>query len=239
MRNIKKFLKPVLIVIFTVAFLSCKNNKTEKTEPEEAKAMDTTSAVAVFEPFKVIVIKHKVADYEKWRKGYDAHDSVRKAYGISHYMIGRGIDDSNMIVVINKFSDVQKAKDFSMLPNLKEAMKNAGVTGKPEFSYYDVIRNDSSKIDQKDRLMVAHRVKDFDAWLKVYDAEGLTTRMEEGLIDRGMARSIDDPNMVTLVFAITDMKKAKASMTSEAKKKLMMDAGVEGTPQMFFYKIVD
>ncbi|MFV5691971.1 hypothetical protein ACM55K_08105 [Flavobacterium sp. LT1R49] len=239
MRNIKKFLKPVLILVFTVTFLSCKNNKTEKTEPEEAKAMDTTSAVAVFEPFKVIVIKHKVADYEKWRKGYDAHDSMRMAYGITHHIVGRGIDDANMIVVINKFNDVQKAKDFSVLPNLKDVMKKAGVTGKPEFSYYDVIRNDSTKIDQKDRLMVSHRVKDFDAWLKVYDAEGTAKRMEEGLIDRGMARSIDDPNMVALVFAVTDIKKAKASMTSEAKKKLMMDAGVEGAPQMFFYKIVD
>jgi quinol monooxygenase YgiN len=239
MRNIKNFLKPVLILVFTVAFLSCKNNKTEKTVPEEAVAMDTTAAVAVFEPFKVIVIKHKVADYDQWRKGYDAHDSVRQAYGITHYMVGRGIDDANMIVVINKFSDIQKAKDFSVLPNLKDAMKKAGVTGKPEFSYYDVIRNDSTKIDQKDRLMVTHRVKDFDAWLKVYDAEGTAKRMEEGLIDRGMARSVDDPNMVALVFAVTDMKKAKAAITSEAKKKLMMEAGVEGAPQMFFYKIVD
>ncbi|MFV5700882.1 hypothetical protein ACM55F_03325 [Flavobacterium sp. XS2P12] len=239
MRNIKIFLKPVLILVFIVAFLSCKDNKTEKAEPEEAKAVDTTSAVAEFEPFKVIVIKHKVADYDKWRKEYDAHDSIRKVYGISHYMIGRGVDDANMIVVINKFSDVLKAKEFSVLPNLKDAMKKGGVTGKPEFFYYDVIRNDPTEIDQKDRLMVKHHVKDFDAWLKVYDAEGIVKRMEEGFIDRGLARSIDDPNIVTLVFAITDMKKAKTNITSEAKKKLMMDAGVEGTPEMFFYKIVD
>jgi quinol monooxygenase YgiN len=239
MKNIKKFLTPILIVVFTVAFLSCKNNKTEKVEPEKAMPKDTTTAVAVFEPFKVIVIKHKVVDYDKWRKGYDAHDSMRQAYGIKHYIVGRGIDNPNMIVIINKFSDVQKAKDFSVLPNLKEVMKKAGVIGKPEFSYYDVIRDDSTKIDQKDRLMVTHRVKDFDAWLKVYDAEGTAKRMEEGLIDRGMARSIDDPNVVTLVFAVTDMKKAKESMTSEAKKKLMMDAGVEGAPEMFYYKIVD
>jgi hypothetical protein len=45
--------------------------------------------------------------------------------------------------------------------------------------------------------------------------------------------------MVALLFAITDMKKAKTNITSEAKKKLMMDAGVEGAPEMFFYKITD
>jgi hypothetical protein len=91
----------------------------------------------------------------------------------------------------------------------------------------------------KPSRILRDRVKDFDVWLKVYDAEGIVKRMEEGFIDRGMARSIDNPNMGTLVFAITDMKKAKTNITSEAKKKLMMDAGVEDAPQMFFYKIVD
>jgi hypothetical protein len=239
MKNIENFLKPVLIVFLFASFLSCKNDKSEKTETEVAMPKDTATAVAVFEPFKVIGIKHKIADYDKWRKEYDAHDSMRMAYGISHYMIGRGIDDSNTIMVIDKINDVPKAKEFSMLPNLKDKMKKAGVIGMPEFTYYEVIRNDNTQIDQKDRLMVTHRVKDFDAWLKVYDAEGTAKRVEEGLIDRGLARSADDPNMVTIVFAITDMKKAKASITAEAKKKLMMDAGVEGAPQMFFYKVME
>ncbi|WP_035673170.1 hypothetical protein [Flavobacterium sp. 83] len=239
MKNIKKILTPVLILVFTVAFLSCKNNKTEKAEPEKAMPKDTATAVAVFEPFKVIGIKHKVADYDKWRKEYNSHDSMRMAYGISHYMIGRGIDDANMIMIIDKINDVPKAKEFSMLPDLKEKMKKAGVISKPEFTYYEVIRNDASKIDQKDRLMVTHRVKDFDAWLKVYDAEGTTKRLEEGFIDRGLARSIDDPNIVAIVFAITDMKKVKENIKSEAKKKLMKDAGVVGAPEMFFYKIVE
>ncbi|HEY4616742.1 MAG TPA: hypothetical protein VIH09_00930 [Flavobacterium sp.] len=237
MKNVKKFLVPVLLLVFTVAFLSCKKNKTEKMETEEGMPMDTVAEVAAFEPFKVIVIKHKVADYDKWRKGYDAHDSVRQAYGISHYVIGRGMDDRNTVIVIDKMNDVTKAKEFSAMPSLKEAMKKAGVIGSPEFAYYEVIRNDDSKINLKDRIMVTHRVKDFDAWLKVYDAEGVAKRMEEGLIDRGMARSIDDPNMVTLVFAISDMEKAKAAINSEAKKKLMTEAGVEGSPKMFYYKL--
>lgn len=239
MKNMKKILVPVLILVFTVAFLSCKNNKTEKVESEEEMSMDMDTAVAAFEPFKLIVIKHKVADYDKWRKGYDAHDSVRQAYGISHYIIGRGMDEPNMVIVMDKMDDVVKAKEFSALPSLKEAMKNAGVMGKPEFAYYDVIRNDDSKTDIKDRLMVTHRVKDFDAWLKVYDDEGTIKRMEEGLIDRGMGRSVDDPNMVTVVFAISDMAKANANINSEEKKKLMTEAGVEGAPEMFFYKLED
>lgn len=226
------------MVFFIVAVFSCKNDKKEvKEEVPKMEEMNTSSMP--FKPFKIIGIKHKVADYELWRMGYDAHDSVRKAYGITHFVIGRGMDDPNTVIIMDKMEDVKKAKEFSVLPNLKQTMAKAGVIGIPEFSFYEVIREDNSKINLRDRLMVTHRVKDFDAWLKVYDAEGIDKRMAEGLIDRGMARGIDDPNMVTLVFAISDLEKAKASINSEAKKKLMTEAGVEGKPEMFYYKLVD
>jgi hypothetical protein len=238
MKNSKRLWMSVLVIVFTVVFFSCKNNKAEKVE-EVSTMEEVDTASTAFMPFKVIVIKHDVADYNKWRLAYDAHDSVRMTYGISHFVIGRGMDNPNTIMVIDKMDDVNKAKDFSMLPSLKDAMKKAGVLNTPKFGFYEVIRNDDSKINLKDRLMVTHRVKDFDAWLKVYDEEGIVKRMEGGLIDRGMARNIDDPNIVTIVFAISDIDKAKALIKSEEQKKVMMDAGVEGVPEMFFYKLVE
>lgn len=238
MKNSKRLWMSVLVIVFTVVFFSCKNNKAEKVE-EVSTMEEVDTASTAFMPFKVIVIKHDVADYNKWRLAYDAHDSVRMTYGISHFVIGRGMDNPNTIMVIDKMDDVNKAKDFSMLPSLKDAMKKAGVLNTPKFGFYEVIRNDDSKINLIDRLMVTHRVKDFDAWLKVYDEEGIVKRMEGGLIDRGMARNVDDPNMVTLVFAISDIDKAKALIKSEEQKKVMMDAGVEGVPEMFFYKLVE
>ncbi|WP_157485468.1 hypothetical protein [Flavobacterium sp. ACAM 123] len=87
--------------------------------------------------------------------------------------------------------------------------------------------------------MIAHRVKYFDAWLKVYDAEELAKRTETGLIDNAMARNIDDPNVEALVFTISDIDKTKAIVNSEEQKKLMMEAGVEGATEMFYYKLID
>jgi hypothetical protein len=58
-------------------------------------------------------------------------------------------------------------------------------------------------------------------------------------VDRGLGRSIDDPNMVYIIFAITDMAKAKARVGSPELKKLMKDAGVDGPPQIVYYKLVD
>jgi len=201
------------------------------------KTMKLTTDTA-FAPFKIVLIKHTVADYEKWKPAYDAHGSVRKTYGLSDLDLLRGIDNPNEVLVVEKIADVKKAKDFTMLPDLKETMQKAGVTSTPEFFYYDVIRNDDSNIGTKDRVMVTHKVKDFDAWIKVYDGEGKATRASQGMVDRVLARGIDDPNVVHIVFAVTDMAKAKAAITSEAKKKLMTSAGVEGVPIIEFYKQV-
>ena len=56
-------------------------------------------------------------------------------------------------------------------------------------------------------------------------------------MDRGLARDIDDSNLIYIVFAISDMEKAKTRMNSIALKKLMMDAGVEGPPTISFYRL--
>jgi hypothetical protein len=245
MKIFQKILPQFVGACLAMLLFSCNNGEVKQDEKKADETVNADTAkveqpvVPAFMPFKIFMVRHAVADFDKWKAGYLAHDSMRQAYGISQFIIGRGIDDPKTAIVIDKISDVQKAKDFSMLPDLKDAMKKAGVTGKPEFAYADVIRNDDSKIEQQDRMMVSHHVKDFDAWLKVYDAEGVAKRMENGMIDRGMARGIDDPNMVYLVFAISDMAKAKARGNSDELKKLMTDAGVDSKPTIFFYKIVN
>jgi quinol monooxygenase YgiN len=187
--------------------------------------------------YKAVMIQHPVANYSVWQAAYMAHDSVRNAYGISKYGLGRGTQDTNMVWILNKINDLGKAKEFAGLPELKTVMEAAGVTGMPTFTYMDVVRDDTSSIPQKDRVLVSHKVKDYDTWLKAYDGEGRAMRAENGLLDRGLARNADDPNTVYIVFAITDKDKAMARMQSEELKKIMTDAGVEGPPSFFFYTL--
>jgi len=233
---------PAMIAIsLLILFFSCNNGPGK----EENKATDTSTVVTppvevkpVFTPFKVVMIQHPVKNFDKWEVQYFAHDSVRKAYGITHYVIGRDLKDSNLVYVIDKMDDLQKAKTFSTLPNLKAAMQKAGVSGPPKFFYADVVRNDDSPSELTDRLMVAHHVKDYDTWLKAFDAEGTAVRSANGLVDRGLARGIDDPNMVYVVFAVSDIVKAKARATSPELKKIMKDAGVDGPPTIRWYRLV-
>lgn len=213
-----------LLTIFLFLLVACNSSDTpEATIPESTD--------------KVLAVRHPVADYDKWKQVFDGHDSTRNAYGISTIALGRGIEDPNQVVIYFRLADVDKAKEFSNTPELKAIMDSAGVTAAPTFEFVNTVRNDTSQTDIKDRVLVKHKVKDFDAWLKAFDEEGMSKRKSFGVIDRAIARGMDDPNMVYIVFAISDWEKANARMQSEELKKIMTDAGVEGEPTSFKYKL--
>jgi hypothetical protein len=237
-----KRLSSVLAISLTALFFSCSNGPAK----EETKAADTTAAVApapapekpAFTPYKIFMVQHKVKNFAKWEAAYLAHDSVRKAYGITSGVIGRDLKDSNLVYVVDKMDDYQKAQVFAKLPALKDAMMKAGVADKPGFSYAEMVRGDDSPVETNLRLGVAHHVKDFAAWLKVFDTEGPSARTANGLIDRGLARSLVDSNMVYITFAVTDTAKARARLKSPELKKIMTDAGVDSPPTTRWYRVV-
>ena len=226
--------------VFTAAvvllLVSCNNKPAETAATPVADTVKAVAAAPVFTPYKAMIIQHTVKDFDKWLVGFTAHDSVRKANGLASAGVGRGLDNDKLAVIYCEATDITKAKAFASSAELKETMKKVGVTGAPTVLFADVLRDDTTTIPQHERIMVTHHVKDFDAWLKVYDAEGLAARAANGMVDRGLARGIDDPNTVSLLFAITDMAKLKAHLASPEMKKVMTDAGVDGPPQITFFK---
>jgi hypothetical protein len=231
-----KQLSTILATAIILFFASCSGSGTEDKKTEDTTATTTPPPPPPFKPFDVAVITHKVKNFDKWKAAYLSHDSVRKAYGLTDAGLGRGLQDSNMVTVTEMVSDVQKAKEFSMLPNLKEAMQKGGVVGKPAFDFIHVIRYDTSKGSSNNRLEIVHKVKDFDAWLKAFDNEGSATRAGYGMIDKGLARGVDDSTMVYILFVVTDTAKAMARGNSPELKKIMTDAGVVGAPRINMFK---
>lgn len=227
--------------VLSVILFSCNSG----SQTDAAKSADTTTATAervappAFVPFDVVRVQFHVKNYDKWYTGFIARDSMRLANGIHKYAIDRGLDaDSNMVIVISKIDDIQKAKAFYTSPEIKTAMQQGGIIGTPKFEYLHLIRNDSSMVQQDLRVSVTHHVKNFDAWVKVYDGEGKDTRAANGMIDRAMARGMEDSNLVSVVFIVTDMAKAKARAASPELKKLMTEAGVDSPPDITWYRLV-
>jgi hypothetical protein len=237
-------MKQILSAITVLTLFLCAScgNSSENTNTaagtDTAKTAKDTVAPPevkpVFKPFDVVEIIHTVKDFSKWKPAFDADSTARNANGLGFMVIGKNQSNPNNLLVVLSVADLQKAKDFAASPRLKDVMKKNGVISKPEIAYFHVIRfsPDSTK---KQWVTVTHKVKDFDAWLKVFDGEGPATRANYGLSDAVLAQAIGDSNMVQVVFDITDMAKAKARINDPALKKLMTDAGVIGAPKIVFY----
>ena len=219
------------LILFTGG---CKKAEPKVEEPEVV-AVDPYAGTIPAVSYKAIMVKYTVASYPKWKEVYMSNAAVRESFGMSETIIGRGTEDTSTAIVLNTIQDIQKAKDYGASPMVESVFKKAGITKPPVVAFLNVIRDDTSTIPQKNRLLVAVRVKDFDAWTKVYDGEGRAARAANGLLDRALAREAEDPAMVYIIFAITDPEKARAYMQSEELKKLMADSGVEGPPSFYYF----
>jgi heme-degrading monooxygenase HmoA len=69
----------------------------------------------------------KVADYERWKAGYDASIEMRKAAGEIAFQVFRNVDDANTVTVLSVQRSAEQVRAFLDSPDLKERMKAAGV----------------------------------------------------------------------------------------------------------------
>lgn len=228
------------VVIFATACGSGGNEKTtaDSTATADSAAKAQAASTIVTTPQNVVAITHKVANYAKWLAAYDAHDSARLAAGLHGYVIGRGLEDSNMIVVALKVDDTAKAKAFANAPGLKEAMKKGGVLGAPTMMMVTETWQDTANLAPGTiRSQTSFTVKDWDAFVKSFQ-DGKQERTDNGIIARVVGHDIDDNKKVSLVTAMTDTAKAFAYYRSDAFKQRIAAAGVVGEPKRFLFRIV-
>jgi hypothetical protein len=80
----------------------------------------------------LLVIHQIVADYATWRPIYDAHQPARTDAGLTNCTVRSSADDPNSVFVACVMADLAKAKAFTASKSLADAMKSAGVVGKPD-----------------------------------------------------------------------------------------------------------
>lgn len=207
---------------------------TDSSTANVAPAANTTTTV----PQSMMLVTHKVANFAKWKISYDEHDSIRLANQIHSYIIGRGLNDSNMVFVAVKVDDMAKAKTFAKDPSLKKAMQKGGVIGAPSFSFVTITFRDTGTVDTDIRSRAAFQVKDWDTWQKAFE-EGEQQRLENGILVRAYGHDVDDNKKVVVVTAIKDTAKANAYWKSDMLKNRMEAAGVIGKPERFLYRLTN
>ncbi len=239
MKQFRFFVLIAIGVCMTTLLFSCNSGEEKKADEP---AVDTTAAkapeppAAPAKPANIMIVIHKVANFAKFLPTYEAHDSMRLANGLHSAMLARGTKDTNMVMVVVRMDDAAKAKEFAASPGLKDAMKKSGVTGAPTISYVDMQMLDTT-VNGDSRVLISHKIKDWDAWKKVFDADK-PNRMAAGLTDRALGYNVGDNHSVTMAFVISDMKMAEDFSKSPELKKKMEEGGVEGPPAMFYYTVV-
>jgi hypothetical protein len=74
---------------------------------------------------------HKVADFTKWKMGYGDSLPTRQKAGLKEKYLLRSIDDPNEVILLHEAEDIQKVKEFTSSPDLRERMQQSGVLGEP------------------------------------------------------------------------------------------------------------
>jgi hypothetical protein len=78
-----------------------------------------------------VLVRHKVADFAKWKAVYDTDAPVRQNAKLKQVHLLRGIDDPNEVVMLFAAEDLAAARAFVASPNLRETMEKAGVIDRP------------------------------------------------------------------------------------------------------------
>jgi len=91
------------------------------------------------EAMGMLIIRHRVKDYDKWRPMFDKHSLMQQEVGLSNPRVFRSADDKSEIVVVFDTKDTERAKDFAASPDLKEMMAKAGVMDDPTIYFLESV----------------------------------------------------------------------------------------------------
>ncbi len=177
-------------------------------------------------------VRHEVSDYTTWRKGYDDFDATRRKMGVTAQGVYQSADNPNDITAYHDFKSLEKAKAFAGSAELKTVMQNAGVKGTPQIWFTTETTGRSGKASHV-RMFVRHEVSDYATWRKGYD-DFDATRGKMGVTAQAVYQSAGNPKDVTAYHDFKSLKKAKAFAGSAELKTVMQNAGVKGTPQIWF-----
>ena len=82
-----------------------------------------------------ILLRHKVADFDKWKPQFEDHRWAREAASLKDLYLWRNEGDPTEIVLLFEASDLAQAKEFLGSSGLKEKMHEDGVEGVPDIVY--------------------------------------------------------------------------------------------------------
>jgi hypothetical protein len=82
-----------------------------------------------------VLIRHKVADFGKWKLAYDKDLTARQRAGLKETHLLHNVQNHEEVVLLFEADDLQKALEFCNSSDLRDTMQKAGVIAKPDIVF--------------------------------------------------------------------------------------------------------
>jgi heme-degrading monooxygenase HmoA len=84
-----------------------------------------------------VIVRHKVADYGRWKEAFDGHLAARKAAGEVGYRVMLSVDDPHEVTIFLDWDSLDRARKFAASDGLKQKMQQSGVIGDPDVRFLE------------------------------------------------------------------------------------------------------
>ena len=83
------------------------------------------------------IASFEIQDYKQFKDEFDAIQDTLRNVGFKRTYLNRDADDSNHLIVVHEFEDLQKARDFYKSQDFRQCMERAGVIGQPQITFME------------------------------------------------------------------------------------------------------
>jgi hypothetical protein len=84
-----------------------------------------------------LLMRHRVADYDAWRRVFEADADTLRANGSGQARIFRSDADPGEVWLLMEWDDLARARLFTRSDDLLDLMERAGVTDRPDYWYLE------------------------------------------------------------------------------------------------------
>lgn len=227
----------ILIALLSLSIACSSGEGTPPAYDDDAEASSASSAPRELPPVAAYIV-HPVADYDRWKQGFDDHRPAREAAGFTGHLVGRDVEDPDLVHVYLPATDEASVRAFIADPALAEVMKKAGVEGPPRIAVVKPMSEDYDPAEMLPGIVISHDVKDYNIWRLGYDQFD-EARGEMGVVGDAVYQVAGKPNSVFVYHQAEDVETLRALVDSELLADVMRRAGVVGKPTIRFVQAGD
>lgn len=184
-------------------------------------------------PPYALLARLDVADFDRWKAGFDDNEATRREAGLLGHHINRLRDAPNTVMIYMAVRDLDGARAFTVSDDLKRIMREVGVQGPPDFSWMKPRVEQIVWDREVPAMIISHTVEDFDAWMREYTSTD-ELRTSNGIVGHAANQSLDDPGLVIVYHQADSFDALEAFLDNPELADAMKRAGVTSEPEVTY-----